>query len=39
VRVEREFGTVEWPGGVDLDPDVLCCRLTGMPIDAVLTLH
>jgi hypothetical protein len=23
VAVNREFGTVEWPGGVDLDPDVL----------------
>jgi len=23
VRVNRRFGTVEWPGGVDLDPDVL----------------
>lgn len=23
VRVDPEFGTVEWPGGVDLDPDVL----------------
>lgn len=23
VRVNRDFGTVEWPGGIDLDPDVL----------------
>ncbi len=23
VAVEREFGTIEWPGGVDIDPDVL----------------
>ena len=23
VRVDREFGTVVWPGHVDLDPDVL----------------
>ncbi|MGO9977399.1 MAG: DUF2442 domain-containing protein [Solirubrobacteraceae bacterium] len=23
VRVDPEFGTIEWPGGVDLDPDVL----------------
>jgi Protein of unknown function (DUF2442) len=23
VSVNREFGTVEWPGGIDLDPDVL----------------
>ncbi len=23
VAVDREFGTLVWPGGVDLDPDVL----------------
>jgi hypothetical protein len=23
VTVNRELGTVEWPGGIDLDPDVL----------------
>ena len=23
VTVNREFGTREWPGGIDLDPDVL----------------
>ena len=23
VTVDREFGTVRWPGDVDLDPDVL----------------
>lgn len=23
VRVDPEFGTIEWPGEVDLDPDVL----------------
>jgi hypothetical protein len=23
VGVDREFGTVVWPGGIDLDPDVL----------------
>jgi hypothetical protein len=23
VAVNPEFGTVEWPGGIDLDPDVL----------------
>ncbi len=23
VRVSEESGTVEWPGGIDLDPDVL----------------
>lgn len=38
LRVERGFGTVEWPGDVDLDPDSLYSRLTGMPIEAVLRL-
>jgi hypothetical protein len=23
VAVNHEFGTIEWPGGIDLDPDVL----------------
>lgn len=23
VRADPEFGTIEWPGGVDLDPDVV----------------
>jgi Protein of unknown function (DUF2442) len=23
VRVDREFGTIVWPGNIDLDPDVL----------------
>lgn len=23
VRVDREFGTIEWPGRIDIDPDVL----------------
>ena len=23
VRVEERFGTIEWPGGLDFDPDVL----------------
>jgi hypothetical protein len=32
VRVERGFGTIEWPGGVDLDPDVLYAQVTGKPL-------
>ena len=27
VRLVRSFGTIEWPGGVDLDPDSLHSRV------------
>lgn len=27
-----EHGTITWPGGIDLDPDVLHWELTGRPI-------
>lgn len=33
VRVHPELGTICWPGGADLDPDVLYARATGKPID------
>jgi hypothetical protein len=29
VQVDAELGTVRWPGGADLDPDVLYSQLTG----------
>ena len=32
VRVDPELGTVTWPNGADLDPDVLYARVTGNPI-------
>jgi hypothetical protein len=32
VRVDPELGTVLWPNGADLDPDVLYARLTGTPV-------
>ena len=32
VRVDPELGTVCWPNGADLDPDVLYSRVTGVPI-------
>jgi hypothetical protein len=31
VRVDPELGSVAWPNGADLDPDVLYGRLTGQP--------
>jgi len=32
VRVHPELGTIAWPNGVDLDPDVLYAEVTGKPI-------
>jgi hypothetical protein len=32
VRVDPESGTVVWPNGADLDPDVLYSQVTGIPI-------
>jgi Protein of unknown function (DUF2442) len=31
VSVDPELGTVRWPNGADLDPDVLYARVTGQP--------
>ncbi|MEX2221492.1 MAG: DUF2442 domain-containing protein [Candidatus Rokuibacteriota bacterium] len=33
LRLHPELGTICWPGGADLDPDVLYARATGKPID------
>ncbi len=32
VSVDQEAGTIQWPNGVDLCPDVLYSRVTGLPI-------
>ena len=33
VRVNPESGTIEWTGGIDLDPDVLYAAVTGKLIE------
>jgi hypothetical protein len=37
VRVNPEIGTIYWPNGADLDPDVLYSRITGEAIPSFET--
>jgi len=33
VRLNRVWGTIEWPGGIDLDPEVLHEEITGEKVE------
>jgi hypothetical protein len=35
MTVNRDLGTICWPGGADLDPDVLYSQVSGQPLPTV----
>ncbi len=37
VRVNRETGSISWPNGADLDPDVLYSMVTNTPLPSLET--
>ncbi len=34
LAIDPELGSIHWPSGADLDPDVLYSKLTGKPVPA-----
>ena len=39
VKVNKELGTVQWPNGADLDPDVIYASLAGRSVQLAAQHH